>query len=253
MRQLKKKRSMPTTTARPTPIPNRQHQPVGMARQQQMQPGRTQRIDAAARRAQGADRRLGEGGDAAQQEGEAQHHRRRGAVGQVEADVLGKRHQPVLDAVHEQHQAEHHRQHAEGNQLALAHVRAQRGDLEQCQEQRQRHHGAHLVEEAHTDIRRQQAMQVDQAQPARPGAPAGILVHVLVADAALLDAHGAEEFAVAQAALLDWFGHRRGKTAAGGSIRMRILPMSRWRMRHPAMIVRCTRNCSPSWSCSRPR
>jgi hypothetical protein len=144
-----------------------------------------------------------------------EHHGRRGPVGQGEADVLRKRHQPVLDAVHEQHQAEHHRQHAEGDQFAFPHVGAQRGDLEQGEEQRQRHHGPQLLEKAHADIRRQQAMHVEQAQAPRPRPAPGIRMHVLVAHAALLDAHGTEELAIAQAALLDWIGHRRVKRRPG--------------------------------------
>ena len=173
-----------------------------------MQPGCAQGIDAAARRTQGADRRLGIGRHGAQQEGKSEYHGRRRAIRQVEADVLRERHQAVLDAIHEQHQTHHHGQHAEGDQFALLHVGAQRGDLEQREEQGQRHHGAQLFEEAHADIGRQQPMYVEQTQTWHmPLAVSGVGMHVPVAHAALLDPHGAKKLAIAQAAWGNGFGH----------------------------------------------
>jgi hypothetical protein len=58
-------------------------------------------------------------------------------------------------------------------------------------------------------------MHVEQAQAPHPRPAPGVRVHVLVAHAALLDAHGTEELAIAQAALLDWIGHRRVKRRPG--------------------------------------
>ena len=160
--------------------------------------------NADAGRLQHADRRFGEGGEGAEQGAEDQDGRRVRAAGHEEADVLGKGHQAALDAFHEEHQAEHHGADAEGDGFGFFRGRAQGQRLEADQHQRQRHHRPYLLGEAHRDVRRQQAMQVNQPQLGaadREGALGG--EDIVVTDLPVATADGTEVLAVADV----FFGH----------------------------------------------
>jgi hypothetical protein len=84
----------------------------------------------------------------------------------VEADVLGEGHQAALDPLHEEHQADDDGEDAaQEDGLGVQQRAVQRHRLEGDQQQRQRHHRAQLLGQAHRDIGRQQPVQVDGPQP----------------------------------------------------------------------------------------
>ncbi len=118
------------------------------------------------------------------------------------ADVLGKRHQTVLEPFHEQHQPQHDHADADRDAGGAGDMRLQSQALEQGEKQRYRNHCAELFDDANTEVGCHQPVEIPRPQPRTPPMLGVISRDLVVTEGDLADSNLSEIVAVA-----DFFRH----------------------------------------------